>query len=93
VRYQHPICGMRARSRDGSFESRATPQLIAGFIDRAVEDIGVKANDVIGVQVQQREVAPLVGHGSARGVAAVVGGENLERFPMLGDETLPAAAD
>ena len=84
---------MGARSRDGAFESRAAPHLIAGLIDGAVEDIGVKANDVIGVQVQQRNVAPLVGHRSVRGVAAVVGGENPERFPMLGDETLSPAAD
>jgi hypothetical protein len=84
---------MRARSRDGSHEPRTAPQLIGGCFDRAVEDLGVKDYDVIGVQLQQREFAPLVAHASAGGVATVMACENRERLPMLGDETLSPAAN
>jgi hypothetical protein len=92
-RRKHPIRGMSPRSRDRSFESRSAPQLIAGFVNRAVEDIGVQGHDVIGVQVKERCLVPLVGHASGDGVATVVAGENLECLPMLGDEALSTAAD
>ena len=87
------ICGMGARSRDRAFESRTAPQLIAGFVNRAIEDVRIQGQDVIGVQVQEREFIPLVGHASGAGVATVVAGENRKRVCMLGDETLSPDAD
>ena len=87
------IRGVGARSRDRSFESRTAPQLIAGFVNRAVEDIGIQGHDIIGIQVQERELVPLISHASVDGVAMVVAGENRERLPMGGDEALSAGAD
>ena len=87
------IRGMGARSSDRAFESRTVPQLIASFVNSAVEDIGIQGHDVIGVQVQERELVPLVGHASGDGFATVVAGENRERLRMLGDEALAPAAD
>jgi hypothetical protein len=84
---------MGAWSRDRAFESRSAPQLIASFVNRAVEDVRMQGHDVIGVQVQEREFVPLVGHASGDGVATVVAGENRERLRMLGDEARSPAAN